>query len=254
MDLPPSEDAAKARLNTSPRHGEFVSVDVRGTPVRVWVVYPERKDAAPAVIVIHEIFGLTDWIRAVADQLAAEGYIAIAPDLLSGKGPNGGGTDAFASRDDVTKAVSGLDRQEVLRRLDAVRAYAIALPSADRRSASIGFCWGGSTSFAYATAQPGLDAAVVYYGTAPEEASALERIHAPVLGLYGEQDARVGATVAPTRAAMEKLGKSYEPHVFDGAGHGFLRAQSGQDGANRRASDQAWPMTIAFLRAHTRAR
>jgi len=200
--------------------------------------------------VIHEIFGLTDWIRAVADQLAADGFIAIAPDLLSGKGPDGGGTDTFASRDDVTKAVSGLDRQEVVRRLDAVRAYAIALASADGKSAAIGFCWGGSTSFAWAAAQPALDAAVVYYGTGPDE-TALARLKAPVLGLYGEQDARVGATIAPTRTAMERLGKSYDPQIFEGAGHGFLRAQGGQDGANRRASERAWPATLAFLRKHT---
>src|SRR5206468_11037479 len=134
--LPPSEDMAKARLNGSPRHAELATVDVRGTPVRVWVVYPERKDAAPAVIVIHEIFGLTDWIRAVADQLAADGFVAVAPDLLSGKGPGGGGTDAFASRDDAVKAVSALPRDEVIARLDAVRTWALALPAAARKSAT----------------------------------------------------------------------------------------------------------------------
>ena len=250
--LPPPEEQAQDRLNHSPRHGELVTIDVDGTPVRAWLVHPERKDKAPVVVVIHEIFGLTDWIRAVADQLAADGFIAIAPDLLSGKGPNGGGPDAFASRDDVTKAVSGLDRNEVIHRLDAVRAYALKLPSADGHAAAIGFCWGGSTTFAYASAQPGLDAAVVYYGTAPDDEAALARVKAPVLGLYGEQDARVGATIEATRAAMKKLGKSYDAHVFDGAGHGFLRAQSGQDGANRRASEGAWPMTIAFLRQHAR--
>jgi carboxymethylenebutenolidase len=249
--LPPSEEEAKDRLNHSSRHGELVTIDVDGTPVRAWLVHPERKDKAPVVLVIHEIFGLTDWIRAVADQLAADGFIAIAPDLLSGKGPNGGGTDAFGSRDDVTKAVSSLDRQEVVRRLDAVRAYAIALPSCGGHSAAIGFCWGGSTSFAYATTQPKLDAAVVYYGTAPDE-TALAGLRAPVLGLYGEQDARVGATIEPTRTAMKRLGKSYEAQVSDGAGHGFLRAQSAQDGANRRASERAWPMTIEFLRRHAR--
>ena len=252
--LPPSEDEAKDRLNHSPRHGELVTVDVDGAPVRAWLVYPERKDKAPVVIVIHEIFGLTDWIRAVADQLAADGFIAVAPDLLSGKGPGGGGTESFPSRDDVTKAVSGLDRGEVIRRLDAVRAHALALPAAAGTSASIGFCWGGSTSFAWATAEPGLSAAVVYYGTAPEDEAALARIHAPVLGLYGGEDARVGATIEPTRTAMRKLGKSYDAHVFDGAGHGFLRAQSGQDGANRRAGERAWPMTLAFLRQHTGVR
>src|SRR5215813_3672313 len=133
--LPPSEEQAKDRLNQSPRHGELVTIDVAGTPLRAWLVHPERKDKAPVVLVVHEIFGLTDWVRAVADSFAANGFIAIAPDLSSGKGPGGGGTDAFASRDDVTKAVSGLDRAEVVRRLDAVRAYALALPSADGTAA-----------------------------------------------------------------------------------------------------------------------
>ena len=142
-DLPASEGAAKDRLNRSPRHGEFVSVDVEGTPVRAWIVYPERKDRAPVVIVIHEIFGLSDWVRAVADQLAAEGFIAVAPDLLSGKGPAGGGTDAFATRDDAVKAVSGLTRAEVIARLNAVRSYALALPSA-RGANGRGFAAGGA--------------------------------------------------------------------------------------------------------------
>jgi carboxymethylenebutenolidase len=246
--LPASEDTAKERLEHSPRHGEFIIVDAGGTPVRVWVVYPERKDKAPIVVVIHEIFGLTDWIRAVADQLAADGFIALAPDLLSGKGPNGGGTGAFPSRDDAVKAVSALPRDEVIARLNAVRKRGLSLPAATSKSATVGFCWGGSTSFAYAVAQPALDAAVVYYGTAPEDPAALDAIRAPVLGLYGGSDARVDATLDATEAAMKAKGKSYERHVFDGAGHGFLRAQSGQEGANQRATDQAWPLTIAFLR------
>jgi carboxymethylenebutenolidase len=249
--LPPSEESAKDRLNRSPRHGEYQTVDVGGTPVRMWVVHPERKDAAPVVIVIHEIYGLTDWIRGVADQLAADGFVAVAPDLLSGKGPNGGGTEAFASRDDVTRAVSGLDRGEVAARLDAVRRHGLALPGAKGKSATIGFCWGGATSFAYAAAQTGLDAAVVYYGTAPDDRARLAAVKAPVLGLYGGNDARVNATIDATRSAMKELGKRYEPHVFEGAGHGFLRAQSGQDGANLKASERAWPLTLAFLRSHT---
>jgi carboxymethylenebutenolidase len=244
-ELPPAEEDARARLNQSPRHGELATVDVAGVPIRVWVVHPERKDAGPVVIVIHEIFGLTDWIRAVADQLAADGFVAVAPDLLSGKGPGGGGTEAFADRDAVTRAVSGLPRDEVVARLDAVRTWALALPGAAKTSATVGFCWGGATSFAYAAAQPALNAAVVYYGTPPADVST---VRASVLGLYGGDDARVTSTVDATRAKMKELGKTYEAHVFDGAGHGFLRAQGGQDGANRKAAEQAWPMTIAFLR------
>jgi carboxymethylenebutenolidase len=248
---PPAEEDAKARLNASPRHAELASIDVGGTPVRAWIVYPERSDKAPVVIVIHEIFGLTDWIRAVADQLAADGFIAVAPDLLSGKGPNGGGTDAYAGRDEVTKAVSGLPVDEVVRRLDAVRRYALALPAAAAKSATVGFCWGGAMSFAYAAAQPELTAAVVYYGTPPQEPARLAAVKAPVLGLYGGNDARVTGTVDDTRSKMKALGKSYEPHVFAGAGHGFLRAQSGEDGANARAAREAWPLTVAFLRRLT---
>jgi carboxymethylenebutenolidase len=249
--LPADEDGAKERLNESPRHGELASVDVGGTPIKTWIVYPERHEKAPVVIVIHEIFGLTDWVRGVADQLAAAGFIAVAPDLLSGMGPSGGGTDAYASRDDVTKAVSGLARSDVQARLDGVRRWALALPAANGKSASIGFCWGGSTSFDWAAAAPGIDAAVVYYGTAPD-GSALSGVKAPVLGLYGGDDARVGATLDATKKRMNELGKVYEVHEFPGAGHGFLRAQRGQGGANLTASEQAWPLTLAFLHQHTR--
>ena len=247
----PSEETAKARLETSPRHGELVTITAAGAPIRAWLVHPERKDKAPVVVVIHEIFGLTDWIRAVADALAAEGFIAIAPDLLSGMGPGGGGTDAYASRDDVTKAVSGLAQPDVLARLDAVRSHAVALPAADGKSAAIGFCWGGATSFAWAGRQPALDAAVVYYGTAPSDPTAFGAVRAPVLGIYGSDDARVNATLAATRTHMSALGKWYETHELQGAGHGFLRNQTGQGGANGKAAERAWPMTIAFLRQNS---
>jgi carboxymethylenebutenolidase len=249
--LPASEETAKAALESSPRHGEYVDIKnpAGGAPIRTWVVYPERKDKAGVVVVIHEIFGLSDWIRAVADQLAREGFIAVAPDLVSGHGPGGGGTESAASRDDVVKLVREITPEEATTRLNAVRDYAIKLPAANGKSATIGFCWGGGRSFAYAAAQPALNAAVVYYGTSPE-APALAAIKAPVLGLYGSDDARVNATIAPAEAEMKKLGKTYEPNIYDGAGHGFLRGQSQRDGANLKATAQAWPRTIAFLRQH----
>jgi carboxymethylenebutenolidase len=250
-NLPAAEETAKAALDKSPRHGEYVDVKRPGggAPIRTWVVYPERKDKAGVVLVIHEIYGLTDWIRGVADQLAREGFIAVAPDLISGLGPGGGGTESAGSRDDVVRLVRGLSNAEAYARLDAVRDYAIKLPAANGRSATIGFCWGGARSFGYAAAQPGLDAAVVYYGSSPE-AGEYARIRAPVLGLYGGDDARVNATIPPAEAEMKKLGKTYEPHVYEGAGHGFLRAQEGREGANRKATQQAWPRTIAFLKQH----
>ena len=247
-NLPAPEESAKAALEKSPRHGEYVDVKgADGKPIRTWVVYPERKDKAGVVIVIHEIFGLSDWIRGVADQLAREGFIAVAPDLISGHGPGGGGTESAPSRDDVVALVRAVTPAEATARLDAVRAHAIKLPAASGKSATIGFCWGGARSFAYAADQPALDAAVVYYGTSPEAAD-LARVKAPVLGHYGGDDARVNATIAPAEAEMKKLGRTYEPHVYDGAGHGFLRAQSGREGANYKATQQAWSRTIAFLR------
>ncbi len=244
--LPASEETARARLNSSPRHGEWVKVQSGGDTINAWVVYPERSDSAPVVLVIHEIYGLTDWIRSVADQLAAEGYIAIAPDILTGKGPAGGGTESV-DRDGAVALVRALDRSEVFVRLNATAQYANSLPSAQDTLAVIGFCWGGSTSFAYAAAQANLSAAVVYYGSSPS-AEALARIQAPVLALYGGDDARVNKTIPAAEKEMKRLGKSYQPKIYDGAGHGFLRAQEGRDGANMRASEQAWPEMIGFLR------
>ena len=246
-NLPAGEPDAKAALEKSPRHGELVDVTTASGPVKTWIVYPERKDKAGVVIVIHEIFGLSDWIRAVADQLAREGFIAVAPDLISGHGPGGGGTDAAGSRDDVVKLIRELKPDEVTGRLNAVREWAIKLPAANGKSATIGFCWGGGQSFAYAAAQPALNAAVVYYGVSPD-APALAKIQAPVLGLYGGDDARVDATIPPAEAEMKKLGKTYEPHLYEGAGHGFLRGQSERNGANLKAAQAAWPLTVTFLR------
>jgi carboxymethylenebutenolidase len=248
-NFPPSEAQAKAGLEKSPRHGEWVDVKLPtgGAPIRTWVVYPERKDKAGVVVLIHEIYGLSDWLRGVADQLARDGFIAVAPDLISGLGPNGGGTDSAASRDDVVKMVRALTPEMATARLDAVREYAVKLPSTNGKVATIGFCWGGGKSFSYAATQPSLAAAVVYYGTPPEAAD-LAKIKAPVLGFYGGDDARVTSTVAPAEAEMKKLGKTYEPHVYEGAGHGFLRAQEDRNGANLKATRMAWPRTVAFLR------
>ena len=251
--LPPDEKEAKSTLEKSPRHGEFIDIPVPNakTPLKSYIVYPERKDKAPVVIVIHEIFGLSDWVRSVADQLAADGFIAIAPDMLCGHGKDGGGTDSFASRDDVVAAIRGLKSDEVIADLNAVRDYGIKLPAASAKSATIGFCWGGGKSFDYAAHQPGLDAAIVYYGTPPSKET-LANIKAPVMGNYGGTDARVTSTVEPTEASMKELGKSYAPHVYEGAGHGFLRQQDGQNGANLKAAQEAWPATLEFLRQYTK--
>jgi carboxymethylenebutenolidase len=219
----------------------------RGDSVRAYVVYPQRRDKAPVVIVVHEIFGLSSWIRGVADQLAADGFIAIAPDFLTGK-------VAVTPPDTIpaqiaTAAIRALDQDAVQRQIDAAAAYGMALPSAQPRYGVIGFCWGGSASFNHAVHAPALGASVVYYGSSPPSAS-LASVRAPVLGLYGGEDARVGATVPPADSAMRALGKSFTHESFAGAGHGFLRQQDGQGGANFAAARRAWPMTVQFLRAN----
>jgi carboxymethylenebutenolidase len=249
--IPPGETGAKAALERSPRHHEWADISVPGrdTKVAAFIAYPERKDKAPVVIVIQEVYGLSDWIRAVADRLAEDGFIAVAPDFLSGKGPGGGGTDKFGSRDDVVKAVRSLEAPDVVAVIDAVSAYGRGLPAAKNKVATVGFCWGGGRSFHYATVRPELDAAVVFYGTSPDQ-DALGAVRAPVLGLYGGDDARVNATVGPAEAKMKELGKTFVTHTYPGAGHGFLRAQDGRDGANLAASEKAWPAAIGHLKKY----
>jgi carboxymethylenebutenolidase len=248
-----AEHAAKA-LAESPRHGEWVDIAMPGGPLKAWVVYPERRDRAGVVLVIHDIRGMADIPRAVGDQLAQDGFIAIVPDFLSGKGPGGGGTASLGTG--VGQAIQGLTADEVNARLDAAMTYGKSLAASNGRTGVIGFCWGGTRSFGYAIHQPGLNAAVVYYGNVPGSNATsapdaeMAKINAPVLGLYGGNDARINNTLPPTTDAMKKHGKIFEPHIFDGAGHGFLGNQAGANGANLKASEQAWPLTIAFLTKH----
>ena len=247
-----AEHAARA-LKESPRHGEWVDIKMGdGTTLKTWVVYPERATKAGVVLVIHDIRGMADIPRAVGDQLAQDGFIAIVPDFLSGKGPNGGGTESLGAG--VGKAIQSLTPAEVNARLDAAMAYGRKLPASNGRVGVVGFCWGGTRSFGYAVHQPSLNAAVVYYGSldgataesAPE--ADIMKVRAPVLGLYAGNDARINTTLPPTEAAMKKHGKSYVIHTFEGAGHGFLGNQAGAGGANLKASLQAWPLTIQFFR------
>ena len=245
--IPAGAAEADARLAASPRHGEWAMVSAgAGDSVRAWVVYPERSEKAPVVIVVHEIFGLTNWVRAVADQLAADGFIAIAPDFLTGmRVPTGANGQPVA--DSAVAAVRSLNQAGVQRRIDAVAQYGMALPAALQRYGIVGFCWGGTVSFNHAVHSQTLGAAVVYYGSSPAT-EALRTVRAPVLGLYGENDARVNATIAPADSAMRAMGKVFEHEIFAGAGHGFLRQQDGQNGANLAASRSAWPHTIAWFR------
>ena len=218
-----NDDWAKAKLEKSPRHQEWVTIKHGDSTLQAFVVYPEVKEKAPVVIVIHEIFGLSNWARSMADDLAAAGYIAIAPDLLSGLGPNGGGSSAFPDQDATVKAVSGLNADTVTADLDAAADYGKKLPASNGKLAVTGFCWGGGKSFAFATHRKDLSAAFVFYGSGPD-AAAIASITAPVYGFYAGNDARIGATIPATTDAMKAAGKKYEPVTYDGAGHGFTCA------------------------------
>ena len=245
--LPASNLTAADRLKSSPRHGEWASIKVGpNDSVTAWVVYPERRDKAPVVLVIHDNRGLTLWSRSVADQLAADGFIGVAVDLLTMK--RTGNLNSEWAVDSVRAVLGSLTPEEINRSLEAVAKYGMALPAALPKYGVVGFCWGGARSFLHATAAPGLGASVVYYGS-PPTAAQMEHIKAPVLGLYGGNDARINATIPATDSAMKRLGKSYEFHIFEGAGHGFLSGQEGANGANLIASQQAWPRTIAFFKS-----
>lgn len=242
-----AQDWAKARLEASPRHREYVPLKHGSRTVQALVVYPEIRTKAPVVILIHEIFGLSDWAKEMADELAGEGFIVIAPDLLTGFGPNGGGSSEFPSQDATVKAVSGLDPDVVNADLDAAADYGKHLPAADGKIAVAGFCWGGGKTFAFATHRKDLSGAFVFYGPGPADVSA---INAPVYGFYAGNDARIGATVPATEAAMKAAGKKYEPITYDGAGHGFMRA--GEDPGNtvpgnKTAREQGFARLVKLL-------
>jgi len=243
----PAQDWAKARLEASPRHREYATLKHGSRTLQAYVAYPEIKTKAPVVILIHEIFGLSDWAKEMADELAGQGFIVVAPDLLSGFGPNGGGSSEFASQDATVKAISGLDPAGVTADLDAAADYGKHLPAANGKIATVGFCWGGGKAFAYAAHRKDLSASFVFYGPGPADVSA---INAPVYGFYAGNDARIGATVPDTIAAMKAAGKTYEPVTYDGAGHGFMRA--GEDPGNtvpgnKTAREQGFARLVKLL-------
>lgn len=246
-----AQDSLQVRLNQSPRHQEWVKIPSGDRQLQAFLVFPEVAERAQAVIVIHENRGLTDWVRGVADRLAEAGYIALAPDLLSGMGPGGGGTDSFASQDSARQAIYNLPASQVSADLNALADYLIKLPAADGRVAVAGFCWGGARTFGFAAERPGLTAAYVFYGTAPDSAAVLAQISCPVYGFYGGTDARIAATIPATAEGMKAAGKFYEPVTYEGAGHGFLRAGEAADAspADREARAAAWSRWLGLLAA-----
>ena len=234
-----SQPWARERIEKSPRHSEWITVKHDGRNVETFVVYPESKDKRPVVLIIHEIFGLSDWAQELADEVAAAGYIAVAPDLLSGMAPNGGRTKDFPTG--VTEAISKLNPDQVTADLNAAADYALKLPASNGKIYVAGFCWGGGQTFRFATNRADLSAAFVFYGPAPAT-DAMSRIKAPVYGFYAGNDARIDATIPDTIAAMKAAGKTYDPVNYDGAGHGFMRVGEAPDAsdANKKAREDSW--------------
>src|SRR5438874_9723279 len=230
-----AQEWAKDRLIKSPRHGEWVDFKSGERTIKAFIVYPERKDKAPVVLVVHEIFGVTDWVRGVCDQLAESGVIAIVPDLLSGQ--------TFSDADGARKAISALPKDQVKADLDAASDYALEkIPSANGTLAVCGFCWGGGWAFGYAAVNPKLKAAYSFYGVAVDNADDAAKIACPVYGFNAENDARVDETIPKAEELMKAAGKKYEPVIYKGAGHGFMREGEapGANEANKKARDDAW--------------
>lgn len=263
-----TQDWAKARLAKSPRHQEWVKVKHGNREVNSFVVYPEVKTKATAVVVIHEIFGLSDWVQSLTDQLAEAGYVAIAPDLLSGMGPSGGGTSAFTDRNAVGQAIRDLPPDQITTDLNAVADYVSKLPASNGKVTVGGFCWGGGQTFRYATNNPNIKAAFVFYGPTPKTAegpdkAALERIKAPVYGFYAGNDARINADLPKTTELMKELGKTFDVVVYEGAGHGFMRAgeapepkapdAKGDPEADKKAADE-YQKALPAYKANKKAR
>jgi carboxymethylenebutenolidase len=246
-DLPAGAFTASSTVAHTMLQHEWVDIPVGGARLHTWIEYPAGTGKAPVVVVMSHEAGLDDWMRAIADQLASHGFIAIAPDILSGRGPNGGNMDAFKLSADVIQAITRMPQDDVIRRYKAAREYALKLPRANGKSASVGIGMGGADSFQFSAEVPDLNAAVVFYGTSPAD-SVLARIKAPVAGFYGEDDARVIPTVKRAEATMKRLGKTYDVHVYPGATQAFLR--STVEGENGAAQAAAWPAAIQFLREH----
>lgn len=245
----PAQDWAKERLADSPRHQEWVELKHGSRTVKAFVVYPEKKDKASVVVLIHEIMGLTDWVQSVADRLAENGFIAIAPDFLSEMGPNKGRTIDFQDVGKAREAVSGLAPDQVTADLNAAVDYGRKIPSANGKVAVGGFCWGGTQTFRFATHRADINAAFVFYGTGPAKAEEYSKIKAPVYGFYGGNDNRVNATIPESEKAMKDAGKVFQPVIYDGAGHGFMRAGEAPEATpdNRKGFEAGWKRWLELL-------
>jgi len=274
--LPASNRAAPERLAASPRHGEWVKIALQAgsaDSLMAWVVYPESREKAPVVVVVHEIFGLSTWVRGVADQLAADGFIAVAPDFLSRV--RGGPTSVELAGDSARRLIGGVNSTERNRIIVAAANWAMTQPAATQKYAVIGYCWGGTTTFMHAVhgGVSGFSGGVAFYGApymsggsaatgttpavpATPNADSLAKIRMPVMLLNGSKDARIAAAMPALDSIMEALGKTYTGVNYEGAVHGFLRAQDdpraqrdeAEEQANLAATRDGWLRTVSFLK------
>ena len=247
-----SQDFAVKILEESPRHHEWVEVKYNDRTVHCFMVYPEVAKKATAVIVIHENRGLTNWVRSFADKLAANGYIAIAPDFLSGFSEENKKTSDFPSTDEARNAIYRLNPEQITADLDAVFNYVSNIPAANGKVAVAGFCWGGSQTFRYATNNPNIIAACVFYGGAPDDEKEIERIKTPVYGFYGENDERINAGIPKTEELMKKAGKTYNYEIYKGVGHAFMGRGDDPEGSDeyKKATNEAFNRLLKILGKH----
>ncbi|XLS27918.1 dienelactone hydrolase family protein [Flavobacteriaceae bacterium M23B6Z8] len=245
-----AQDTFAEKLSASPRHHEWVTLEDGDRELYAFVAYPEIAEKAKVVIVIHENRGLNSWARLFTDQLAAKGFIAIAPDLLSNVNDSIAKTTDFSNSDEARSAIYGLDSDRVTADLNLVFNYAKTLEAANGEVSVVGFCWGGSQSFRYATNNSQLEEAIVFYGTAPKEKETLLQIEIPVFGFYGGNDNRVNATIEPTKEILDAAEKTYTYEIYEGAGHAFMRrAEEAPEGdPNKIASDKAWKTLVSILK------
>ena len=238
------------RLEKSPRHQEWVNVAVKEGSIKSFIVYPEVKKAAPVVIIIHENRGLTDWVRGIGDVFAEKGCISICPDLLSGFAPNGGNTSDFKNQDEARDAIYALKPEKVTESIKAIYEYATKIPSFNGKIIVVGYCWGGSQAFRFATNEENIESVLVFYGTAPTSAEEISKIRTKIYGFYGENDNRVNATIAETKKLMYSFSKFYEPIIYKGAGHGFMRTGEEINSAieNLKAKNDSWERIDTILK------
>lgn len=238
------------KLSQSPRHQEWVDFTRdNGSVLKAFVVYPESNTSTKAVILIHENLGLNDWARTFSDELAAQGFLVIAPDLISNTVEGIHKTTDFENSDKAREAIYALQQEQVTKDLDMVYSHLINEPSSNGKVSVVGFCWGGSQSFNYATQNPNLESIMVYYGTAPKDLSTLKNIKSPVYGFYGGADNRVNATIPDTEKTMKEYGNLYSFDIYEGAGHAFMRRGAEEAyGPNTMAYEKSWKKLVALLK------